>query len=202
MIDALEPERYRLSFTSGALHRSGAATAAALYGELADWGRVRAALRADNLLHTRSERSSVIATRELVERLATLTDDEIGVLVDATHDELVQLLWAAACRRYDLIGEFAEEVLRERFLLLHARITFEDFDTFVGNKKLWHSELAELTSSTYRKLRSNLFAMLREADLVAKDGAIVPTVLAVRVRELLTARMPSDIRFFPTREAI
>ena len=32
------------------------------------------------------------------------------------------------------------------------------------------------------------------------DGVIIPTVLATRVHEQLTRRVPSDIRFFPTRE--
>jgi hypothetical protein len=31
-------------------------------------------------------------------------------------------MWAATCRRYNLIGKFAEEVLRERCLILVRRV--------------------------------------------------------------------------------
>ena len=74
-----------------------------------------------------------------MQRLAVLTDDEIELLIDATATERAHLLWAAACRRYDLIGEFAEEVVRERFLLLTPTLSYEDFDSFVRGKALWHS---------------------------------------------------------------
>ncbi len=60
-------------------------------------------------------------------------------------------MWAAACRRYDLIGEFAEEVLRERFLTLAATLGYEDFDSFMRAKALWHEELADLKDSTLQE---------------------------------------------------
>ena len=83
-------------------------------------------------------------------------------------------MWAAACRRYDLIGEFAEEVLRERFLLLAPTLDYEDFDSFVRGKALWHEEVADLKDSTLQKLRSNVFRMLVEAGLLSDDGRITP----------------------------
>ena len=90
-------------------------------------------------------------------------------------------MWAAACRRYELIGEFAEEVLRERFLLLASTLEYEDFDGFVRAKALWHEELAAIKDSTLQKLRSNVFKMLREAELLSEAGHIVPAVLSERV---------------------
>ena len=39
---------------------------------------------------------------------------------------------------------------------------------------MWHEELAELKESTYRKLRSNVFLMLREAGLLSDNGRINP----------------------------
>ena len=122
-----------------------------------------------------------------MQRLAVLTDDEIELLIDATTTERGHLLWAAACRRYDLIGEFAEEVLRERFLLLTPTLDHDDFDSFVRGKALWHEELAELKESTLRKLRANVFRMLREAGLLSDDGHILQAVLSHRVAECARA---------------
>ncbi len=132
--------------------------------------------------------------------METLSLDEVELLTDATSDELAQLMWTATCRRYALIAEFAEEVLRDRYLLMQTEVTHEHFDELVNGKSLWHDELTELEPATYRKLRSNLFTMLREGNLISEGGMIIPTVLSGRVREHLARRTPSDVRFFPTRE--
>ncbi|AOY70769.1 hypothetical protein ARZXY2_1216 [Arthrobacter sp. ZXY-2] len=127
-----------------------------------------------------------------------LTDDEIKLLNEATSTERGHLMWAAACRRYDLIGEFAEEIVRERFLLLTPSLDLDDFDSFVRGKSLWHTELSELTDSTRRKLRSNLFRMLNEAGLLSNSGQIQQAMMSQRVANTLAARTPNDLRFFPT----
>ncbi|MBX3116428.1 MAG: DUF1819 family protein [Cryobacterium sp.] len=195
------PERYRLSFSVGGLFLQGAAVAAGLYLKERDWKIVRVALDAENLLQARTKSSTERIGRELIQRLEELTTEEVALLVDATVDERAQLMWVAACRRYKLIAEFAEGVLRERFLLMAPDLTPEHFDAFVRGKTLWHPELAELEDSTLRKLRTNLFLMMREADFVTAESIIVPTVLSTRVRDEFAKREPSDIRLFPTREA-
>jgi len=195
------PQPYQLSFTSGALHLHGAVIAATLYRDSSDWAAVRDALRDGNLLQARTGATSTRWARELTQRLEMLTDDEIAVVADAMGDELSQLVWVATCRKYTLIAEFAEEVLRERFLLMRESVTHEHFDSFMSSKQLWHDELASVAPTTYRKLRSNVFAMLREAGLISREGIILPTLLADRVKPLLMSRVPSDIRFFPAREA-
>jgi hypothetical protein len=197
MPDAVSSERYRLSFTSGGLLVREAAVAAPLYQSLRDWAKVRAVIDEDNGLQARTVASARRLARELVQRLGELTDEEIDLVVDATSVERGHLMWAAACRRYGLIGEFAEEVLRERFLLMTPSVGPQDFDGFVRAKSLWHEELAELADSTMRKLRTNLFLMLREAGMVTEAGDIVQSVLSQRVARALATRTPSDVRFFP-----
>src|SRR5664280_2109495 len=130
--------RYALSFTSGALLMREAAIAAPLYLRERDWSKVRVAIELDNLLQARTVASGHRLTREIAQRLEVFSDSELELLVDATATERGHLLWAAACRRYDLIGEFAEEVVRERFLLLTPTVEYEDFDSFARSKALWH----------------------------------------------------------------
>lgn len=196
-----DQQQYLLSFTSGTLYLSGAPIAADLYLQSHDWVIVRESLRANNLLQARAASTATRWSFELVNRLQTLTDDELSLLIDATGNELDQLMWVATCRHYAIIAEFAEEVLRERYLLMQLELNTKHFDAFVNEKALWHKELSEISASTYQKLRSNLFKMLREGGLINEGGIIIPTVLSVRVREQLARRSPSDIRFFPTTEA-
>ena len=201
-MDALEgdvhvPQRYALSFTSGALLLREALVAAPIYLRERDWATVRALVEEDNLLQSRTHSSGVRLGRELTQRLSVLSDGEIQLLVDATPTDRGHLMWVAACRRYDLIGEFAEEVLRERFLVLAPTLDYGDFDSFIRSKGLWHEEVADLKDSTMRKLRSTVFRMLIEAGLLADDGRILHAVFSSRVSDKLDARTPSDRRYFP-----
>ena len=194
------PQRYALSFTTGALLAREAVLLAPLYLEQRDWVQVRDLAVEGNLLQARTRRTGVRLARETVQRLSALADDEVDLLIEATASERAGLMWAAACRHYVLIGEFAEEVLRERFLLLASTLEYQDFDSFVRAKALWHEELADIKGSTLQRLRSNLFKMLREAELLSPAGNILPAVLSQRVAAVLSARSPSDLRFFPIQQ--
>ncbi|WP_307861139.1 DUF1819 family protein [Microbacterium sp. SD291] len=192
------PERYALSFTSGGLLMREAAVLSSLYLAERDWGQVRKIAVERNVLQARTSSSSVRVIRETVQRLSVLTDAEIDLLADAGPSEQQILMWAAACRRYGLIGEFAEEVVRERFLLMTPSLSTDDFDRFLVGKSLWHPELNALKPSTSMKLRQNVFRMLQDAGLLTESGNLVPAVMSERVIDTLNRRTPSDIRFFPT----
>lgn len=195
-----ECSRYALSFTSGTLLTREAVIAVPLYLDSGDWDIVRDLLRMENLLQARTRSSGIRLAREVVQRLAALSGEELELLRDASPGERAHLMWVAACRHYIFIGEFAEEVVRERFLLLTPELNYGEFDSFVHRKTLWHPELAEVKDSTLRKLRSTLFRMMTEADLLV-NGEIVTAALSTRVREVLDVQKPSDVRFFPTGES-
>lgn len=191
-------ERYALSFTSGALLSREAVIAAPLYLRERDWARVRELIGESNLLQSRTISSGFRLAREVAQRLAVLTDSELELLIEATATERGHLMWVAACRRYTLIGDFAEEVVRERFILLTPTLSYDDFDSFARGKALWHSELAELKDSTMQKIRSTLFQMLTEAGLLSERRDILQAVPSKRVIDALDVRRPSDVRFLPT----
>lgn len=192
--------RYALSFTTGALLTRESVLLAPLYVEHCDWAKVRTLALEGNVLQVRTLSTGVRLVRETVQRLSALTDDEVRLLTEATSSERSYLLWVAACRRYELIGEFAEEVLRERFLLLTPTLDHHDFDSFVRSKALWHEELVEIKDSTLRKLRSNVFKMLQEAGLLSDTGHVTPALLSDQLTAVLNGHMPSDLRFFPIRQ--
>lgn len=193
--------RYALSFTTGGLLVREAAILAPVYVEHRDWVKVRDLAVEGNLLQARTYRTGVRLVREAVKRMSALSDREVESLAEITASEGGQLMWAAACRRYDLIGEFAEEVLRERFLTLAGTVSYEDYDSFYRAKAMWHDELDAVSAATYKKLREVLFKMMVEAGLLTTQRTIEPVLLSARVAEFLTQRTPSDIRFFPTRVA-
>lgn len=193
-------DRYALSFTSGALLAREAVIAAPIFLEVRDWGLVRDQLRSENLLQARTASSGFRLAREVAQRLAVLTDSELELLRDASPSERGHLMWVAACRRYAFIGDFAEDVVRERFLLLTPNLGYDDFDSFVRGKALWHPELVEVKVSTLQKLRSTVFRMLAEAGLLV-SGEIVNAALSERVRDALEAQLPSDLRYLSVRDS-
>lgn len=199
--DSVAHERYALSFGSGALLSREALIAAELYLQEQDWAQVRKRLEGENLLQLRTVSSVTRQAREIVQRLSVLTAAELDLLIDASPSERGHLLWIAACRRYAFIGDFAEEVLRERFQLLIPILGHEEFDSFVHGKALWHPELTRLKESTLKKLRQTIFRMLTEAGLLA-NGEIVQAVLSERILSILNAQQPSDIRFLPARHSM
>ena len=129
---------YVLSFTSGSLLLAEANVVVPVYLRQRNWNLVRAEAEDNNLLQSRTRASSHRRVREIVQRLEVMTDDELEVMAVASSGERAHFLWAAACRRYLLIGEFAEEVLRERFLTLAEKVTHEDFDAFLSSRAIWH----------------------------------------------------------------
>ena len=216
---------YRLSFTAGGLFLDSAPAVAAVYlrhvaaahnqGEPGNphasrpegvppgadptpiWAGVRAEIQRDNLLQTRTVSSSQRLSQELVRRLATLSEPELHLLVDATATERGHLLWVAACRQYEFVADFAQEVVRERFLLMRPTLTAIDVDDFIARKAVWHPELDQLKPTTLRKVQTTLFQMMRQAGLMADDGDLTNVMLSPRVAHVLAERAPSDLRFFP-----
>ncbi|WP_347958123.1 DUF1819 family protein [Gordonia aichiensis] len=190
--------RYALSFTTGGLLVREAVLLTPIHLTAQDWDATRRTAVDDNVLQSATTSANIRLVRETVQRLQAFSDTELEVLIESSPTEQHHLMWAAACRRYELIGDFAEEVLRERFLLMTPTVGNDDFDRFLAGKSLWHPEIDGMAASTRHKLRQNLFRMLCEAGLRTAAGDIVPAVISERVVDLLDRRMPSDLRFFPT----
>lgn len=199
--DSAAKPRYALSFTTGGLLAKEAAVVAPVYLRGHDWAATRTEVKDGNLLQSRVASSTKRVLGALIPRLQLLSEPELQIVADGTSTERGHLMWAAACRRYGLIGEFAEEVLRERFLTLAGTVSYEDYDSFYRAKVMWHDELDDVTDLSYKKLRQVLFKMMAEAGLLDGQRQIEPALLSARVAECLTQHTPSDIRFFPTRMA-
>lgn len=192
--------RYRLSFTTGGLFSREAPIVAERYLTRRDWPQTRAEVRSENLLQVRTSTAALRVSKELIARLEHLDVPELEELLETSLRDRGYLLWAAACRRYTFIHDFAVEVLREHHLLLRRQISWGDYDAFYNAKALWHTELDEITPSTQHKLRQNLFRMLREADLISDQQLIQPAILSPRLAQLLARRGREDLLVFPATD--
>lgn len=192
---------YKLSFIGAALAITGSVKMAEAYLRLRDWEAVREIVFAENILQARTRSSIQRNFQELAPRLQLLTEEQLELLVEGTHQEQKQLLWLAICRRYDYIREFAVEVIHEKYLSMDYELTAFDYEAFFNRKADWHPELDELKETTRTKMRTMLFRMLREADIISTDHRIIPTVLSTRVAAVIEFDVTTPYQIFPTLTA-
>lgn len=192
---------YLMAFTAGALLLRESVLAAELYARVGDWGVVRQELRTGNLLQIRTASAAERRGREVVQRLENLTSRQVQLLVEAERGDQAALTWLATCKRYRFIRDFASEIVREKFVRLDTHLTYDDFDIFFNRQAEWHPEVDRIEHSTRTKLRSNLFAMLREAEILAAGDLIQPALLSHAMVQVIREDDPAQLAIFPVSDA-
>lgn len=192
-----DKDRYRMSFTTGGLFFQDSLRLAEAHRTLADWDRTWAHALDNNLLQARTRSTLRRTSREVILRLQTLSKQELQWLLDGSPDEQTSILWLAICRCYTFIGQFATEVLHERFITLKATLGHEEFNAFFNQQAHWHPALETISPSTCSKLRAVLFRMLREAGLLDKSQMIQAAFLSPRLLRHIMSQAPANLMFFP-----
>jgi len=197
----MSTDRYSMSFTTGGLFHRESVALAMLFVDLNDWNSVRDKVISENLLQSRTLNTSKRLCREIISRLKTLDTLELDLLISGNDQEQKYLLWIAVCRRYRFIAEFAEEVIRERYIGLKHDLQDDDFDFFLNKKSEWHPELDAIERTTRKKLRQVLFKILREAELLTTKNAINAAMLSERLLEVISRERRKDGYIFPVFES-
>ena len=207
--EMMQRERYRLSFTVGGLLAVQGRTLAELYLNhvenfpQTEVGRSIVAIRpqaiAENVLAIRTDSANRRVVAETTRRLSALTVEEIAFLggPDSSTADREALMWVAMCRYYAIVGDFASEVLRKRYLTSNMHLDFEDYDRFIADKATWHPELETVSEGTAKKLRSNLL----EAHLLDKErDTVLPFLPSPSLVDILRKKADS-FGYFPVRES-
>ena len=104
---AKENKPYSMSFSTGALFQQQSVMLAELYADLGDWKSVRANVLASNLLQSRTKNTAHRVCREIISRLKLLTPDQLLIMTGGSLSDQGHILWAAVCKRYQFIHDFA-----------------------------------------------------------------------------------------------
>lgn len=188
---------YILSFTGASLSLNESIKIAEVYLHLRDWDAVKAEVRGANLIQARTQSSIQRVYQELQPRLAGLSLEQIEMLVDGNPQEQKQLLWFTICKRYAYIREFAIEVVHEKYLRMDFQLTEFDYDAFYNRKADWHPELDGLKDTSRQKIKTRIFRILIEAELITQEGLILPATFSARIREALSPDSPMSYQIFP-----
>lgn len=192
-----DTEKYLLSFTAAGLMLNESVKIAEEYLRVGDWKLMIESYKDKNLLQSRTISRSERVFQEIKKRLIILTRDQIQIFVDCNIEEQKQILWFIVCKRYQFIREFAIEVIHEKYLAMKSTLEDIDFDGFFINKADWHPELDDITPSTKIKLKTVLFRMLREVGILSKENAIIPSILSIRVANLIKSDATVGLNIFP-----
>jgi hypothetical protein len=191
-------QRYKMSFTSGGLFLNESVAVAALHQHGERWSQTLDRALEERMTSLPKAASNRRTLREIVNRLSTLSDEEIKFLKDeAERQDQQYLLWVAACRAYRFVREFSVEVICDRHLSLQFDLPLESFDIFFAAKADWDDGLASISDTTRNKLRQILFRMMREASIISDDHRIQSTYLSNPLRALLETNGSADLVVFP-----
>ena len=193
--------KYSMSFTAGSIFFQESVKFAELYLEFGDWNETKNHIIHQNILQARTLNTSKRICTEIISRLKTMNKQELEFLLDSSSQDQAYLLWLAICRRYQFIGDFAIEVIRERFISLKTDLNYIDFDSFFNQKSEWHVELENIQPSTRNKLRQVLFKILREADLLTENNLINVATLSPNLIEIICRNDKQEILYFPLFES-
>jgi len=189
---------YKMSFTSGGLFLNESVIVAELHVADEDWKVTLSRALEEGATSLPKAASNRRTLREIVNRLMTLTEDEVRFLVeDAGRQEQQHLLWVATCRAYRFVREFAVEVICDRYIAYQLDLPLESFDIFFDAKADWNEGLASISESTRNKLRQILFRMMREAGVISDGNRIQSTYLSAQLRQVIEATNPADLVVFP-----
>jgi hypothetical protein len=192
--------KYKTSFTTGGLYFQEGIKIADLYLKCRDWSDVSEISKKENILQAHTGKSGIRTSREVIQRIQTLTEDQMVLLVEGNLVDQKQILWLAVCKHYPLIMEFAVQVVRERVLHLNFQLDPADWDKFFNSKAEWNDDLEQLTTSTKDKLRQVIFRMMHEADILSKENKIQPVVLSPRVVNVIKNESAELLAIYPTLE--
>jgi hypothetical protein len=193
------PTTYNFSFIASSLRPELARIVAECYLDAGDWTLVKRRILSSNALQCRTASSAVRMERELRQRLATLTHDQLVLLAWASTEDRAAMTWLAATKHITFAFEFAVEVLREKLATQDPILRPSDYETFVENKSASHPELAQLTASSKNKIRQTLLRMLAEADLLSAGtalGTIHRPVLSPGAVQAITSDCPGWLAGF------
>jgi hypothetical protein len=186
-----------MSFVTGGLFYVESLAVASLHRVGEPWAATSARAFEEGAFPVRKASSARRSLREIIHRLKWLSDQELALLLDGARDEQTALLWVAVCRTYRFVGEFAEEVIADRYLSLRTDLTHDDFDAFYARKAEWSDKLTAISESTKAKLRAVLFRFMRESGILGSTDRIEPALLSTRVLALLNEAGGRDLGFFP-----
>lgn len=185
-------ERYKFSFTAASLQ---VPVMTSLAEKMVNEGLTLDELKPEDVGKERAK-TNKRQFREMKNRLATLSDDEINHLARASYEEQRLLSMVAFARAYRFFYDFVTDVVAEKVALFNFTLTDMDYNVFFSRVAADHPEADKLTSLTQKKVRQYTFKVLEQAGLInnVRERIIQVPQLSIAFTSLISATRPQDLR--------
>lgn len=185
-------ERYKFSFTAASLQ---VPVMTSLAEKMVNEGLSLDELKPEDVGKERAK-TNKRQFREMKNRLATLSDDEINHLARASYEEQRLLSMVAFARAYRFFYDFVTDVVAEKVALFNFTLTDMDYNVFFSRVAADHPEAEKLTSLTQKKVRQYTFKVLEQAGLInnVRERIIQVPQLSIAFTLLISATRPQDLR--------
>ncbi|MBQ9000893.1 MAG: DUF1819 family protein [Eggerthellaceae bacterium] len=192
---------YCLSMSGSRIRIPESMIAVELYLELGNWDEARRRIVDENLFQLNAESSRKRVASEVVKRLRTLTPAELEFLSRSFGDDRCAMLWVAVCRTYRFVRDLSEQVVADRYNKTIPDFTEAAYDVFFEEQCEIHPELEAVSPAGRKKMRNQVFLMLRECKLLSDDDAITPIYPTPLFSSALDPAHKEDLQLFPGRLA-
>ena len=162
-----ETTLYNMSFTAGAaMLNETHAVASALLDCNGDWDKTKEITFKENLMQKDKAASNARYFALMKQRLETLNQAELEMLVNSTVAVRRQLVLLAICKAHPFIYDFISENVRDCFYNQYEKVTHANFNEFYNEKKYEHPELEQVSEDTVYKMRQVTFRILEQTELI------------------------------------
>lgn len=189
--------KYSLAFTAASLRLNDMVKVAEISLEhgITDLREIR---HSKKVFNSGKAQTSDREFREIRKRLEYLTPDQMDILAHGSLVSQKQIAFLAVCKHYDIIRDFAVDVILDKTMVFTYQITESDFTSFINNKIQSHPELETFSESTLKKAKQVLFHILEQAGIINNpvDKIIQPQLLHPTVMKAIADDDPSWLRIF------
>lgn len=196
---ANESNIYNMSFTAGAaMLNETYAVAQALLDCNGDWDRTKEITFKENLMQKEKAASNARYFALMKQRLETLNQAELEMLVNSTVAVRRLLVLLAICKAHPFIYDFIAENVRDCFYNQYEKVTHANFNEFYNEKKYEHPEIEQVTDQTVAKMRQVTFRILEQTELIedADSGILRRPYLTENVERLIVQDDPKWLAIY------
>ena len=190
--------KYLLSYTAVSLQSYEAEIIANLYKEANDWDSVYKSVVEENALQ-----KGTIATRkrefiEFKKRVQTLTSEQLNYYEDASSGDVKNLTMLSCFKLYQIIYDFATEIMRSKLLLFDFQMLNSDYESFYDSKRVAYDNLNTISEGTQYKLKQVMFKMFEQAGFIdsVKNKNIQKPYLSEELIKLIVQDDPKYLSAF------
>ena len=176
--------KYRLSFVTGNAYINESNLILKKYLENKDWKETKKFCIENNILQINTLSSAKRIFREISLRLKSLSHEEQEFFIRSNYIDQSILIWISICRTYKFIGDFSVVIICEKFNSFQVKLNYSDYNYFYEKQSVLHEELNLLKDSTRKKLRQIIFRIMKDLNIITKQGEIQPLLPSKELKKI------------------